>query len=131
LITIVIYCPLCLITREYVMPERTSATIIAFPRLQAAAPSPLPAADDPHARLQRALEALELALADQRVAVARWRASLGELHGSVQGLGTSLTGLHDRLGTLAEGVDGLNRDARRLEAWADGVLAQEGGAGQP
>ena len=61
-----------------------STTIIAFPRPKLAPEGATPAAPE---RLQRALAALELALAEQRSAVAKWRQSLGELHGSVQGLG--------------------------------------------
>lgn len=106
------------------MPEPVSATIIAFPRAKAPAPDA-----GPHAQLERALAALDAALAEQRAAVAQWRQSLGELHGSVQGLGQSLGTFQSRLGTLAEDVDGLNREARRMEAWADGVLAADGAAG--
>ena len=105
------------------MSEQSSATIIAFPRMKAARPSP-DAAAEAQARLHRALVSLELALAEQRAAVARWQQGLGALKLSVQGLGQSLETYEDRLGGLAEGVDGLNREARQLEAWADGVLAQ-------
>lgn len=122
---IVICCCLCLIMREYVMSQLPSATIIAFPRPKLAPEGATPAAPE---RLQRALAALELALAEQRSAVAKWRQSLGELHGSVQGLGEAFGAYHDRLGALATGVDGLNREARRMEAWADAALAA-GGAG--
>jgi cytochrome c-type biogenesis protein CcmH/NrfG len=121
---IVICCCLCLIMREYVMSQPPSATIIAFPRTRAAAPGD-PAAPE---RLQRALAALEQALAEQRSAVAKWRQSLGELRGSVQGLGEAFGAYHDRLGVLAEGVSGLNLEARRMEAWADAALAS-GAAG--
>jgi hypothetical protein len=106
------------------MSEQRSATIIEFPRMQTAAP-PRAVAPEPRDRLQQALAALELALAEQRHAVARWRDSLGELRGSVQGLGDSLGTYQHRLGALAEGVDGLNREARRMEAWADGVIAAD------
>jgi hypothetical protein len=111
---------MCLNTREYVMSAQTSATIIAFPQVKA----PQPPAADAQARLQRALASLELALAEQQQALATWRASLGALHGSVQGLGESLGTLQGRLGSLGADVDGLNREARRTQAWADGVLAQ-------
>jgi hypothetical protein len=108
------------------MSERTSATIIAFPRMKAAPPPALPADPDPQARLQRALTALDIAVAEQRTAVAKWRESLGELRGSMHGLGQSLGAYNARLGLLADDVGGLNLEARRMEAWADGVLGTEG-----
>ncbi len=101
------------------MSEQVTATIIPFPRGKALAEA------DPRARLQRALAALDLAVAEQRAAVAKWRASLGELRGSMQGLGQSMGDYHARLGTLADDVVGLNRQARRLEAWADAALGRE------
>jgi uncharacterized coiled-coil protein SlyX len=110
--------------REYVMSEHRSATIIAFPRTKIA-PAPLRPAADSQVRLQRALASLEQALAEQRAAVAAWQQSLAALRSSVQRLGKSLETYRDRLGGLADGVDGVNRDARRLEAWADGVLARQ------
>ncbi len=102
------------------MSEQASATIIPFPR-------PKPAAEeaDPAARLQRALVALDLAVAEQREAVAKWRQSLSDLRGSLQGLGQTMGDYNARLGTLADDVMGLNRQAHRMEAWADGVLAGE------
>jgi hypothetical protein len=105
------------------MSDQPSATIIAFPRLKQAPPEATAAAAQD--RLQRALTALEQALSEQRSAVALWRDSLGELRGSVQGLGASLGTYQDRLGVLAEGVNALNREARRMEAWADTMLADE------
>ena len=99
------------------MSEPPSAAIIPFPRPKAAEEANGPV------RLQRAFATLERALAEQRAAVAAWRESLGDLRGSVQGLSQSLGTYQARLDGLAEGVDGLNREARRLEAWADGVLA--------
>jgi len=103
------------------MSEQTTATIIPFPQ-----PKATPQAEgDPQVRLQRALEALDLAVAEQRAAVAKWRASLGELRGTVQGLGQSVGAYHARLGTLADDVMALNRQARQMEAWADGQLERE------
>jgi hypothetical protein len=98
-----------------------SATIIAFRKPGAA----VPAAENPQERLTRALAALEDALAQQRSAIAEWRQSMGVLRGSVQGLGQSLGSYRAKLGQLALQVDGVNRQARHLEAWADGVLAAE------
>jgi chromosome segregation ATPase len=122
------------------MTEQMSATIISFPRMKAAPtfPASSPARTsqttaevkaseaDPQRRLQLALAALDRAVADQRAAIAKWRESLGELRSSVQGLGQSLGNYNERLGVLADDVGGLNREARRMEAWADGVLAKEG-----
>jgi hypothetical protein len=95
------------------MSEQMTATIIPFPRVKAAAEA------DPQVRLRRALAALDLAVAEQRAAVAKWRASLGELRGSVHGLGQSVGEYHQRLGTLADDVMALHRQARRMETWAD------------
>ncbi len=114
------------------MSDQMSATIISFPGMRAAptALAPVPArasADiqDPQQRLQRALAALDRAVADQRIAVAKWRDSLGQLRGSVQGLGQSLGRYNERLSFVAEEMRGLHREARRLEALADGFLGAE------
>jgi len=98
------------------MSQRPSATIIAFPR-----PAPV-REEDPHARLARALAALDRALAEQRAAVGDWRSALATLRGSVGGLAHSLGGYQVRLGELAGAVRGVNQQARALERWADGVL---------
>lgn len=108
------------------LPE---ALIIPFPR--AARPPAATGADEQQARLRlaNALAALEMALAAQRKAVARWQTSLATLKGNVQGLGTSLAGYDTRLRTLGARVGALNTEARRLEGWADGVLARKEHAG--
>ena len=124
----VIYSYLCLNTREYVMSEQASATIIAFPRPKAPAASGA-AADGPE-RLRIALLALDAALAEQRAAVTAWREGLAALRGSVQGLGQSLGRYQSRLGALAEDVGGLHREARRLEDWADAAIARDSDTGQ-
>ena len=108
------------------MSERQSATIIAFPRPKAA-PANYATGDGPE-RLRRALAALELALSEQRTAVATWRANLDALRGSVRGLGASLGAYQSRLAALAEDVGGLHQEARRMEAWADTALARAGAA---
>jgi hypothetical protein len=92
-----------------------TATIIPFPR---------PAAPD---RLARALSGLTAALDTQRQAVAAWQATLAELRGVTGGLEKSLAQYDAALGGLAARVDGVNRQARTLEHWADGVLAAHGG----
>jgi len=76
------------------MSERSSATILEFPRPP----------EDPQARLRRALAALDRAMAEQRQAVAQWRDSLAALKVSVEGLGQSLGLYQSRLVTLAESV---------------------------
>ncbi len=103
----------------------TTGTVIPFPT-PVRAPAPQaehdPASEDPQERLRRALAALNTALAAQREAVAGWRGALGTLRGSVQDLNTSLLSYNDKLGALGERVGSLNTEAKRLEAWADGVL---------
>ena len=81
-----------------------------------------PANEDAQERLRRALAALNAALAAQREAVAGWRGALGKLRGSVQDLHASLQSYNAKLGALGERVGTLNTEAKRLEAWADGVL---------
>jgi hypothetical protein len=114
------------------MSDQPSATIIAFPVPARPAPRETwenlrePPADDAQERLRLALAGLDAALAEQRRAVADWRAALGALHGSVSALGGSLHGYHGALSRLQDQVGGLNSQARRLETWADDVLA-----GQP
>ena len=70
-----------------------------------------------------ALAGLDAALAQQRAAIAEWRQSLQDLRGSVRGLGQSLSAYQSTLGQAADDVTAVNRQARQLESWADGVLA--------
>jgi chromosome segregation ATPase len=121
--------------QETTMDERPTAEIIAFPARPADPAQETPAssetlaetlAEDPQERLRRALTALNAALATQRAAVKSWRDSLSDLKGTMQGLGTSLSGYRDALGTLGTRVTTLNTEARRLEAWADDKLGQHG-----
>jgi chromosome segregation ATPase len=112
------------------MSDRPSATILEFRRPAPAlvpvalAPADNTLTEDPQQRLARAFAALDKALAEQREAVSDWRAALGQLHGSMNGLADSLGGYNARLGKLAEEVGAVNQQARALEAWADGVLAE-------
>jgi uncharacterized coiled-coil protein SlyX len=93
-----------------------SAEIIAFP-------APV---ISPQERLARALATLDAALAEQRVAVAKWRDSMNELHATMSSLGQSVQTLHGSLDTLAQQNASVHAEAVRLENWADGVLQQQG-----
>jgi len=94
-----------------------TATIIPFPV------RPKPEAPAPQERLARALESLNAALADQKVAVAAWRDVLGALKATTTGLDESLQHYRASLRTLGTSVSALRSKARALEQWADGVVA--------
>jgi hypothetical protein len=94
-----------------------TAVIIPFPPRPKVEPRP----ED---RLARALESLNAALAEQRVALAAWRGALGQLKETTTGLGESLQRYHTSLGSLGGGVATLHDQARSLEQWADGVLEE-------
>lgn len=81
--------------------EPTSAEIIAFPRAQTDPALRDAMLEEPAARLHRALQMLEAAQADQRLAIARWREAMRDLSGSVQSLGTTLSRYHNRLADAA------------------------------
>lgn len=98
-----------------------SAQIIPFPNRRA---GPDEADTDQH-RLSRAIANLNTALEQQRVAVAAWRASLAELDRSVCRLGAGMRQYQDSLAKAGDSVAALGGQARHLEQWADGVLAQE------
>lgn len=96
------------------------AQIIPF-RARPAAP---PAAATPdHDRLVRALQSLNAALADQKAALAAWRAVLGDLKTTTTGLDQSLQRYRSSLGNLGNSVNGLRDQARTLEQWADRAIA--------
>ena len=98
------------------MQAAHTAQIIRFPARKASESAE-------NERLTKALTALDVALAEQRAAVAAWRQSLTELRGVVAGLGEGLMEYHAGLGRLESDVTSLNSDARAMEAWADAVLA--------
>ena len=102
---------------EPVEAELPTAEIIPFP----SRPKPEPQPDE---RLSRALESLNAALAEQRVAVAAWRGALEELRASTTGLGESLQKYRTNLGALSGSVAALQANAQSLEQWADGGLAE-------
>lgn len=98
------------------MQAARSADIIPFPSRKVAE-------NGETDRLVRALTTLDIALAEQRVAVEAWRKSLTELRGIMHGLGAGLTDYQDSLSRLETQVADLGRDARAMEEWADAVLA--------
>ena len=76
-------------------------------------------------RLTNALTALDVAIAEQRAAVAAWRQSLTELRGVAGGIGAGLAEYQDSLSRLGSQVDSLNSDAKAMEDWADATFASE------
>lgn len=110
--------------------EAGGATIIPFPVRKPAAPAAEASPDDsgPADRLVRALAKLNAALAEQRQAVATWRVAMADLRTSTTGLSAGLHRYNASLGTLSDKVAAVNRQARDLEAWADGALASQGAA---
>jgi ABC-type transporter Mla subunit MlaD len=96
---------------------RGPAAIIPFPA------RPKPPAQTPEDRLARALESLNAAMADQRVAVAAWREVLGELKTTTINLDDSLQRYRSNLGSLGTSVSALHAKARALEQWADAETA--------
>ena len=73
-------------------------------------------------RLINAVTALDIALAEQRAAVAAWRESLTELREVMSALGVGLADCQDSLARLGSRVATLNSDAQAMENWADAVL---------
>lgn len=110
------------------MTQPHSADILPFPQRKPAATGfgerQAPLLEDPQARLQAALAALDAALEKQRVAVSDWRGAMGALQGSVAGLGESLTTYQTAMGALGEKVATLHDEAVKLEATADAALRQ-------
>jgi hypothetical protein len=109
-----------------------TATIIQFPDRSKLAESNLPArvaADlasagpTPEQRLARALESLDAALAEQRVAIAAWRDGLLALKVSTTSLHDNLLRYRTNLQTLGDGVADLHAKAQTLKAWADNAGA--------
>lgn len=98
------------------MPHPSNAEIIPFPvrRIEQVG----------RERLERSLARLQMAAAEQAAAVSAWRDQLARLHDGVGALGHSFGEYNARLGEAKQGIDALNAEARRLESWADGVLAR-------
>jgi hypothetical protein len=108
------------------MPTPATAEIIPFPVRTELPPADQPAAPAPDAqeRLTRALATLDAALAEQRAAMAGWRASLDDLRKATTGLGLSMQRYHRTLGKLGSDVTELHAQAVRLERWADDAMTQ-------
>jgi hypothetical protein len=98
-------------------PPPVTAEIIAFPPRRSG-----PARDAGQERLQRALAALDEAVAGQRAAIAAWRGAQANLSTVVSGLGDSLHRYRSSLDTLGTRVAGLHTQAVRLERIADAAL---------
>ena len=94
-------------------PTPATAQIIPFPLRRP------PVKRDGNERLQRALAALDAAIANQRVAVAAWRCALADLNKVVSGLGDGLQRYRGSLDGLAVRVDSLRAQAVQLERTAE------------
>lgn len=94
-----------------------SAEIVRFPRQPVASPE-----TDGQQRLQRALQALEAALAGQRAAIADWRNALRNLSTVMSGLGDSVHRYRGSLESLGERIATLHGQARQLEQTADAAM---------
>jgi hypothetical protein len=105
-----------------ILSESTPATaqIIPFPLRQR------PVQRDGAERLQRALATLDVAIANQRVAVAAWRSALADLSKVVSGLGDGLQRYRGNLDGLAVRVDALRAQAVQLERTAETARAAAG-----
>jgi ABC-type transporter Mla subunit MlaD len=95
-----------------------TADIIPFPA------RPKPQEQRPEERLVKAMQKLNAALAEQRVAIAGWREALGQLKVTTTGLGESLQRYRSNLGQLSGRVSVLHDQARSLEKWADSVVSE-------
>jgi hypothetical protein len=102
------------------MPEHASAQIIPFPPQ-----SVRPPAEDPQARLQQALSALDAALVRQRAAVSGWRDSIGAVQGSVAHLDDSLSRWQRSLAALHGRAGSLDDEAHKLKNWAGRALERD------
>lgn len=108
---------------EMVEPTLRSADIIPFPT-RPAAEAVIPTEEvTPEVRLARALASLQQALAEQRVAIAKWREVLGQLKTTTSGLHDSLQRYRTNLNKLGTSVADLHDKAQTLAEWADGAGA--------
>ena len=93
-----------------------AATIVPFPRARVRS--------EDQERLANALSGLQQALAEQQVAIAEWRRSIEELRTGVSTLHGSTLALHCGLDTVRSKVTALNRQAVRLQEWAETLTPQ-------
>jgi hypothetical protein len=128
--------------QEIKMSEFATAKIIPFPVRQGASvtlrpmgltPGPsspkTPAATAPtqaEIRLSRALTDLNQAVLTQRIAMAAWKAALGDLRIVTRRLGTNLRSYNEGLSRLDARVNTLRAEAVKLEAWADEAISRKG-----
>ncbi len=105
--------------------EVRTGTVIPFPKRTPPTPAtrriPLVTASPSQEqdRLKRALDSLNAALAEQRVALKAWRGAMGELKESTAALEDSLQRYRGNLRSLSSSVSSLREKARSLETWAD------------
>jgi ABC-type transporter Mla subunit MlaD len=97
--------------------DRPTAAIIAFPTRSK------PAEVTPEERLAKALDSLNMAMANQRAAVAGWRAVLGELKTTATTLDESLQQYRSNLRSLSGSVSSLQAKTRVLQQWAEGATS--------
>ena len=76
-------------------------------------------------RLHDALARLDAALAAQRMAVADWRHALANLRITVGGLGDGLRRYDETLAAVGRDISAAGDQARILERWADGVIGND------
>lgn len=93
------------------------ADILPFPAHRARPPSP-------QSRLARALDSLRDALAEQHQAAVALQGASAQLRATLAELHARLESHQAGLGRLAGDVNSVNAEARRLEGWADGILAR-------
>lgn len=96
--------------------DPNEAAVLPFPLHRARPPAP-------ETRLARALDSLRAALDEQREAASALQAASRQLKATLAELLLRLETHQDRLGRLGTNVARVNAEARRLEQWADGVLA--------
>ncbi len=110
------------------MPEAIAgADIIPFPPRSSVSAD---AGADPSERLRRALEVLENALTEQRVAVANLRTGITDLRSSMSKLGDNVGAYRDRLATLKDQVGQMQMQTHTLADRA-GMMAHLSEAAQP
>jgi len=106
-------------------PVARTADILPFRPRQPAPLAAEPVLSQGQERLARALDALNAALAEQRVAMTAWRQALSELKTSTGGLSDSLQRYRTNLSNLNDGLSSLRIQAEALESWAETAVSRE------